>query len=380
MNTGEGKTMVQEDKPGRLMSLDTLRGFDMWFITGGSAMIVAICQVCGWGDHCWLAEQMRHVPWEGLVHHDTIFPLFLFLAGVSWPFSLAAQQAKDRTMGQIHRKIFLRAVILYLLGASGSLLTFKSDWRVMGVLNFIGPCWGLAALLFLHVKKPWVRASIVAALLLGYWAVLASFLAPDAPAGATTFSKLGNIVSWLDRTIWPTHLLAKGVYEPESVFSITGGVALAMLGMGAGALLKSDRFRPARKAGLLALGAVGSFLLGLFFTYVLGDVCVKALWTSSFVLFAAAYSAAMLALFYWIVDVRGWRGWTLYFRVIGLNSITIYMAMRIVGFEKTNKYFFGGLANLFPAPWSTFVIDLGMLVVVWTFLYFLYRRKIFLKV
>ena len=372
--------MMQEDKPGRLMSLDTLRGFDMWFISGGAALVVILCKAFGWGGDCLLAAQMEHVPWEGLAHHDTIFPLFLFLAGVTWPFSLASQLAKGRTPGQIHLKILLRAVILYLLGASSSLLMFKPDFRIMGVLNFIGPCWALAALVFLHVKKPWARVSIVAVLLFGYWAVLSSFLAPDAPVGASTYSKMGNIVSWLDRTIMPSHLYVKGVYEPESVFSLPGGVAMALLGMGAGALLKSPRFQPARKAGLLALGAAGLLVADLFFIYVLGDVCVKALWTPSFVLAAATYSAALLALFYWIVDVRGWRGWTLYFRVIGLNSITIYMAMRVIGFNTANNYLFGGLAHLFPAPWSMVVLRTGYLIVVWSFLYFLYRRKIFLKV
>ena len=94
------------DKGNRLMSLDALRGFDMFFITGGAALISAVVNLFGFGDG-WLARQMVHVPWAGLTHHDTIFPLFLFLAGATWLFSLAAQRAKGRTSGQIYRKIIV---------------------------------------------------------------------------------------------------------------------------------------------------------------------------------------------------------------------------------------------------------------------------------
>lgn len=88
----------------------------------------------------------------------------------------------------------------------------------------------------------------------------------------------------------------------------------------------------------------------------------------------------MLALFYWLVDVKGWRGWTLYFRVIGLNSITIYMAQNILGFQQARDYFFSGLVEAVPQAWSPVVSSVGYLAVVWLFLYILYRNKVFLKV
>ena len=81
----------------RLMSLDALRGADMLFIMGFSGAVVAFCQLLGFGKDCWLASQMVHVAWHGFRQHDTIFPLFLFLAGVSWSFSLAAQRERGRT-------------------------------------------------------------------------------------------------------------------------------------------------------------------------------------------------------------------------------------------------------------------------------------------
>ena len=104
------------------------------------------------------------------------------------------------------------------------------------------------------------------------------------------------------------------------------------------------------------------------------------LWSSSFVLVVGAYSLGMLALFYYIIDVRGWQKWTLFFRVIGLNSITIYMAQRIISFSSINRFFLGGLAGLVPEAWGTLILSIGYVAICWLFLYFLYRKNIFLKI
>ena len=103
-------------KSDRLMSIDALRGADMLFIMGFSGAVVAFCQLLGFNRDCWLATQMTHVAWHGIRHHDTIFPLFLFLAGVSWPFSLASQMERGRTMRQIVLKVIRRSLTLWLLG------------------------------------------------------------------------------------------------------------------------------------------------------------------------------------------------------------------------------------------------------------------------
>ena len=88
----------------------------------------------------------------------------------------------------------------------------------------------------------------------------------------------------------------------------------------------------------------------------------------------------MFALFYYIIDVRKWQKWTLFFRVIGLNSITIYMAQRIVSFSGINKFFFGGLADILPAVWGDLLLRFGYVAVCWLFLYFLYKKQTFLKI
>ena len=124
--------MMQFETKGRILSIDTLRGFDMFFITGGAVLVSGLCTALGFGEDCWLAVQMRHAEWVGFTQHDTIFPLFLFLSGATRPFSLAAQMAKGRSRWQICRKIAVRSVILFLLGLSlGGILRFKPDFRLM---------------------------------------------------------------------------------------------------------------------------------------------------------------------------------------------------------------------------------------------------------
>lgn len=364
----------------RLMSLDALRGFDMFFITGGSDLVIALCAALGFGD-CWLAAQMHHVPWAGFAHHDTIFPLFLFLAGVSWPFSHAAQVKRGRTAWQIHRKVFVRMVTLFVMEMCLSgLLRIRPDFRLSGVLAYIGVSWGVAAILFMHVRRFGSRLALVAALLVGYWALLRFGIAPDAPAGADSYSKEWNIISYFDRQLWPTHLYVKGVYEPESLLSLAGGTALALLGMCTGAWLRNDAFSPAKRAGGLVLAAGVSFVLTLFFRFALDCAVVKALWTPSFVLAAATYSFATLALFYWLVDVMGWQKWTFYFRVIGMNSILIYVMMRLGVLHHLGKFLSGGCVELAGTPWGAVIRALGLLAAGWLVLYVCYRKNAFLKV
>jgi len=106
----------------------------------------------------------------------------------------------------------------------------------------------------------------------------------------------------------------------------------------------------------------------------------KKLWSSTFVCVVGAYSLGMFALFYYLIDVRGWRRWTLFFRVVGLNSITIYLAQRIVGFGRISDFFLGGIASKCPEAVAAVISSAGYVAVCWLFLYFLYRKNVFLKV
>ena len=386
------------DKKERLMSLDALRGADMLFIMGFSGAIVALCQLLGFGKDCWLATQMTHVAWHGFRHHDTIFPLFLFLAGVSWPFSLASQQARNRTTAQIVRKVFVRMAALAFLGmVSSKLFAFDyRNFRYDSVLAHIGFCWGAAALLYMFVKSFKVRLAIAAALLVAHFLILFSFSAPDAATllsstdpdvakkvasyaayGTDNFSFTGNIAGWIDRTFMPGRL-HEGIFDPDGLLGKMTGIVTAMLGVFAGELLRRKDVTGNRKT-LILLGA-GLVSLATCLAWRPWCPVNKKIWTSTFILAAGSYSFFVLAAFYWIVDVKEWRRWTFFFRVIGMNSITIYIMMRFVGFNSMSRFFFSGVAGLGNAHWSAFTILAGQVAVEWIVLWYLYRKGTFLKV
>ena len=384
---------------GRLMSIDALRGADMLFIMGFASAVVALCSFLGAPD-CWLARQMTHVQWHGFRHHDTIFPLFLFLAGASWPFSLARQLGRGKSRLAVSLGILRRVAILVFLGAvCGGLLSFDfSRTRYCSVLGHIGVCWGLAALASLFVKDWRKLLAIAAALLVVHWLVLFLFTAPDdvvaiasemgrsatkkvaayASGGTDGFSFYGNVAGWIDRCVTPGRLY-EAVFDPEGLFAKVSGAALAILGVVAGTLLRCEKTGGGRKAALLAASAAASLALCLAWS----PWCPvnKKLWTATFVLASAAYSFGALALFYWTIDVRGCRRWTFFFRVIGMNSIAIYMLMDIVPFREVSKFFVGGLADIGGnVDLRNFVILLGQLAVEWLVLLFLYRKSTFLRV
>jgi len=368
-------------EPGkRLLSLDALRGFDMIFIMGFASVVVSLCSLFPGGESSWLATQMEHVSWEGLRHHDTIFPLFLFIAGISFPFSYSKQVANGASRGQIYTKIFKRGIVLFLLGMvyNGLFKLELSTVRIYSVLGRIGLAWMFAALLFINFK-PKARAIIAVALLVGYWLLLRFIPAPDAP-GADPFSLEGNLVGYIDRTLIPNHIYRKGLYDPEGLLSLMPAIVTAMLGMFTGEFVRigDDKVSGGKKSLYMAIAAVVMLALGLLWSLVFP--INKALWSSSFVLVVGAYSLGLFALFFYIIDVKGWKGWTKFFEVVGLNSITIYMAQRIISFGGINNFFLGGLAGLCPEPVGKLILDVGYFMVSWLFLWFLYKKKVFLKV
>ena len=364
----------------RLESLDALRGFDMIFIMGGASLLAAIAALFP-DSHVWniIGLNMDHVEWEGLRHHDTIFPLFLFIAGVTWPFSLQNQIEKLRTPRQIYLKVVRRGLMLVLLGLfyNGLLEFHFSTLRFCSVLSRIGLGWMFAALIFTKVKPQRWRAVIMALILLGYWAVMATVLAPDA-AGADIFSKQGSIACWIDRTVLGAHCFQPGVYDPEGLFSTIPAIATALLGMLSGEWIKNEKVSPARRALCLFVAGVAMAVVGWAWNFVFP--INKALWTSSFVCAVAGYSLVMLSVFYYIIDVRGWRKWAKFFVVIGLNSITIYMAQRFALIDGVQHQVFDGFINLFPEALRRVAEEVSWIASCWIFLYILYRKKIFLKV
>ena len=364
----------------RLMSIDALRGFDMLFIMGFSGLVVAICSLFPGGADCWLAKTMSHVEWNGLAHHDTIFPLFLFLAGISFPFSYAKQVSLGSTKGQVYLKIIKRAIILVCLGmVYNNLLRFDFEkLRVCSVLGRIGIAWMFAAIFYINFNTK-ARIAIASAILVGYWLLVRFVGAPDV-AGADPLSLEGNIVGYVDRMITPGRLYVNNHFDPEGLLSTVPAIVTAMLGVFTGEFVRmpEEKVSGKKKSLYMAGAALGLLAVGLLWS--LNFPINKSLWTSSFVLVVGSYCVGMFALFYYIIDVRKRQKWTLFFRVIGMNSITIYLAQRIINFGNANRFLFEGLADKLPEQWGVVLMKAGYVAVCWLFLYFLYKKKTFLKV
>ena len=369
-----GRIMKQSE---RLMSLDALRGFDMLFIMGFASLVVAVCGLWASAVTDAAAASMSHVAWDGFAHHDTIFPLFLFIAGVSFPYSVAKQRAGGMSEGRIYAKIVRRGLTLVVLGMVYNGL-FKLDFenlRIASVLGRIGLAWSIAAVLYLNFGVK-TRAAIAVAVLAGYGALSALVAAPDA-AGAGPLTFEGNLAGYIDRQFLPGKLIY-GSFDPEGLLSTVPAVVTAMLGMFTGEFVRRSDIRGGRKTLWMAAAAAALLAAGLAFSGVLP--VNKKLWSSTFVCVVGAYSLGMFALFYYLIDVRGWRRWTLFFRVVGLNSITIYLAQRIVGFGRISDFFLGGIASKCPKAVASVISSAGYVAVCWLFLYFLYRKNVFLKV
>lgn len=364
----------------RLQSLDALRGFDMFFIMGGAGLLAALATwfPCGFTEG--LAQQMDHVEWHGLAHHDTIFPLFLFIAGVAFPFSLAKQRENGKSDRAIRWKVVRRGLTLVLLGIiyNGLLEHWNfCDARYASVLGRIGLAWMFGALIFMRTGwKP--RVAITAAILIGYWLLLRFIPAPDA-AGADVYSAQGSLTGYLDRLLLPGRIYY-GNIDPEGILGTLPAIGTALLGMFTGEWVKFEREGLTQNKKVLWMVAAGVAMLAVGLLWNLEFPINKKLWTSSFVLVVGAYSLLMFALFYWLIDVRGWRKWTPFFTVIGMNPITIYLGQKFINFHYTSDKIFGGLVNLLPETAQPFFQSAAYITICWLFLYVLYRQKIFLKI
>lgn len=376
--------------PARLLSLDALRGFDMFWIISGEHIIHALAQTTGWPFFVWLSSQLHHVVWNGFTFYDMIFPLFLFIAGVSMPYSLQSKMTKAGVSSPAHlpfevkKKLVLtmlrRTCILVFLGlVVNGLLKFDGyeNTRFASVLGRIGLAWFFAGIIYINAGY---RAQVIwfAGLLLGYWAAMMWIPVPGYGAGVLTMQ--GSLESYIDRLLLPGRL-HDGVHDPEGILSTIPAISTALLGMFTGRLLQLDaeRLAPLKKAGVLLLAAGACLLIGWCWGRVFP--INKRLWTSSFVLYTGGWSLLFLAVFYLIIDVWGFTRWAFPFILIGTNSIIIYLFSEgMVNFHATAEYLFGGLIQYTPEAWQPVYEATSVTIVQLLLLYFLYRKKIFFKV
>lgn len=360
----------------RLLSLDALRGFDMFWIIGGDAFFRSLAEVTNWGWARAWAVQLEHAEWAGFHFYDLIFPLFMFISGVAIPLSLLAKAETAADKRPIYVKLVKRALLLVLLGFVYNHLTdlqFATQ-RYASVLGQIGLAYLFAALIMLKVRSLGGRLAAAAGILAGIAAV--QLLVPVPGVGAGVLTPEGTVNGWIDRLLLPGRLYDK-VFDPEGLLCVLSATSVTLMGGLAGLLLKSGKLAAYRKAVVLAAAGLGLTTLG----YVLGGwyPLIKKAWTATFDIYAAGLSLILLALFYLVVDVVGWKKWSFVFQVIGLNSITIYLGSRMIDFDFTSRFWFGGLARLAGAA-GPLVLIAGTIAVEWVVLYFLYKKNVFLRV
>lgn len=357
----------------RLTSLDALRGFDMFWIVGGEEVVHALAQVSDSAAVGLVNEQMDHKPWAGFAFYDLIFPLFVFMVGASLVFSLSKAIARDGVAAAM-RRLLRRSLFLYLLGIIyyGGLARPFDDIRLLGVLQRIAFCYLFAGLAFCFLRA---RGQVIlcAALLIGYWALMTFVPVPG--AGAGNYAEGKNLANYVDSQYLPLRKW-DGDHDPEGLLSTLPAIATCLLGVFAGTLLKA-KTRPALKVLGLAVG--GLVLLAVGWLWHQEFPVIKKLWTSSFVLVAGGYSCLLLAAFYLVIDVWKWQAWARPFVWIGMNAITIYMAHNLIDFDRIAQRLAGGPRNPFLGDYQALADAVVVVILTFGLCFFLYRRKIFLR-
>ena len=370
----------------RIASVDALRGFNIFWILGGDGAIWALDEmsrgkgpiVSGIGH--FLGSQLTHVAWEGFRFYDFIFPLFIFVTGVSIVVSLARLVEREG-MTKAHIRVLRRALLLYGLGLIyyGGISEHWTDIRWVGVLQRIALCYLFASLLFLNLNLRGLLMAF-ASLLLGYWALMTFVPVPG--IGAGSFGPDANLANWLDANYLPGRLWDR-TRDPEGMLSTLPAIGTCLLGVFAGLLLKNERLAPQQKS-LWLIGA-GIVLAATGYLWGLQFPVIKAIWTSSFVLVAGGYSFLLLGVWYQTIDVWGIRSWSTIFVWIGANAITLYFLNNLMSFERFAVRFVGGdlgaLLDRFVTPGTgRFVAHVLGLAFAIALAGFFYRRKIFLRV
>ena len=428
------------------MSVDALRGFDMFWIIGADALVYALGRIAeglhgNAGDKgsllyrfvTFLADQLEHAEWEGFHFYDLIFPLFVFIAGVSIVFSLT-KNIEQGGRGAAVKRVLRRGILLFIVALfySGG---FSSAWpniRLMGVLNRIALAYTFAGLFFIFFK-PRALVAVCVSLLVGYWALMTfvpvrdivltrSSIAQIAEAaGDKTIadyyrnetspnpSVVKNSEAWAAAqkyfyatTNWVTGKFDKGhnladhidfqylpgkrydtFFDPEGFLSTIPAIATCLLGVFAGLLLASQTASDRQKFSSLLVAGIICIVLGRL--WAAQFPVIKKIWTSSYVLVAGGYSSILLGMFYLVVDMLKFQKWCQPFVWIGMNSITIYLAKNIIGgFQRPAARLVGGDVQTFFDTHVTkgfgelMIAIVGLLLAFWL-VRFLHKRKIFLR-
>jgi predicted acyltransferase len=364
----------------RILSIDALRGFDMFWIMGGSELAIVFFGLSGsaWAQK-W-ASEFRHSAWNGFTFYDLIFPLFLFIVGLVIPFSMAKFR-KDKGIDFKHAypRIIVRTIVLFFLGLCiNGFLDFNfAAMRWPGVLQRIAICYLLSAILTLHIPsrvQPWVFGIIIFVILAGYWMIF-KFVSAPGVSTAEYLSKEGNLAGYIDRLVIPGRLYYE-YGDNEGLLSTIPALATTLLGVLTGSILKTSRSQIYKILWMLFCGIIFTITGALWsFVFPLN----KILWTSSYALVSGGCSLLLLCLFYWLIDYKGYKKWAFPFIVIGMNAITIYIIQGLFDFGILVDIIIHGFVGYLGSFKDIFYL-VCFLALKWFFLYFLYKRKIFLKI
>lgn len=352
----------------RLVSLDAFRGFTMLWIVGGKSLLMALERLGANPILGAIAYQLDHSSWQGLRFYDVIWPAFMLMVGVSIPLSYAKRRL-TQSERQIRLHALKRAVVLFLLGSLRTSISSNAPLLVelSSALQPIALAYLVATFLAGASRKVQIGAG---AMILAVYALVLQFVpAPGVAPGSYVID--ANLVRSVDlMVLGRTHSEGWG-----TVLSAIPTISTTILGLLIGQLLMSER--PARaKAKIIGITGLGGVLLGLALSPVI-PVIMK-LWTTSYGILSAGWACLQFLLFYWIIDVLGYRKWAFPFVVIGMNAIAIYMGVTLIQFHRIVGPFTKPIAAQLGAAGPLFSAS-AVLLVEWLILFWMYRRKIFLR-
>jgi len=358
----------------RVLSVDALRGFDMFWIIGGREIFRSLDKVFNNSTTQFIKDELKHAEWLGFTFYDIIMPLFLFLVGISMVYSYRKRLSKDNSRSKLWKHIIIRFVWLWVLGmvVQGNLLSYDINELKLysNTLQAIAAGYLIASIIILYANV-FYQVVITIGLMLLYWLLLA--LIPVPGFGSGLYTPEGNFAIYIDK-------LLLGMFQDGSTYtwiisSLNFG-ATTMLGVFTGYFLQSQKI-PLTKFYYLLISGLILVVLGLIWNF--WHPSIKHIWTSSYVLLSGGLCLMLLALFYYIVDVLEYRKWSTMFIVIGSNAIAAYVSAHIFDFKLVAEVFVGGLEK-YVGSWYQFILALGGFTVLYLILKFMHKNKIFIKV
>ena len=359
----------------RLGSLDAFRGFVMLWIIGGDGLMAGLAAL----GHNRVVEalvyELNHTPWQGLRFYDCIWPSFMLMVGVSVPLSFA-KRSLTQTYHQQLAHAAKRAIVLFLLGSLRESVLVGSPYLIelSSALQPIAIAYFVAVLV---VRKSWrFQAMLGASILAAYALVLAFIGAPGIAAGSYQLNY--NLVHWLDITLLGQVHWDRWPFADEgwgTVLSTIPTISTTLLGVLIGELLMTARSKQSKAK---FIGGIGFGCLAIGYGTSLFVPVVMKMWTASYGLMSAGWACLMLLFFYWLIDIRGYRKWAFPLTVIGANAIFIYMFTSLIHLDPIVDVFTKEIARILPNSELLFQ-QIAILAVEWVILFWMYKRKIFVK-